>query len=1392
MFIKRLSSYIAVDRRIALIRSEELVSKSAGTTLFVDISGYTKLTEAFVTEHGTLQGADRMTHWLNQVYDCLIEQIHRFGGSVVGFSGDAMTCWLDGDTGLRACAASVAMRRAIVLLSKECLKEENVGAIGIKVSLATGDGQRLCVGDPKYRLYDLLAGRILEHAAKGEGLAGRDEIVLHESTLEGVRPHVSVEEIQSKGEDRFYRLTKIKAEVESRRWDLSGVLTLDPERLAPWLLPPVFKKINAGQNDYLAELRRCVSLFLKFGGMKSEADGFLDEEAFNGFVQKVQEILAHFGGYLIQLTVGDKGSYLYAAFGAPLGHDDDPQRAVSAAKKLMAHLLKNPEIKPQIGIAQGLMRTGGYGGQSRRTYGVLGDAVNTAARLMAKAKSGQILISESLARVVSKRESVTEVDSLKLKGKEQAIKIFDLKLNRERQFRRVLPGNRGHHSQHYFQRGEGEPKDHSVMGREAERAAIRQHLHGEESKTRMVIVEGEAGIGKSTLIREIFEESGTGNFRVLFGGGDSVEVGTSFFPWRSIYAEILEPNMDDLTLRQRRKAIVGQLESKLRSRAPLLEGVLPLDWPDNAETSDLIGEARSDRTMDLLIELIRQQCEGKKLFIVLEDAHWIDSPSWQLIRRIYHQLHNTRFVLTSRPISGAIPLDFEFLRGRPESATISLSALTPTAICHLVCRNLGVNSIPDAISKLIIDKAEGHPFFSEEFAYALRDSGILSISNGECAIADMSLDLSTLDFPDTVQGIVTSRLDALSMNELLTLKVASVIGRNFSLGLVSDTHPNQITDKDILDHIRILVEKDLIRPVPGTESEQFQFKHAITQVAVYNMMLESQRQQIHKSAAVSIEEDHTEDLQSLYPLLAHHWCQTVDCVDAEAADLRKAIQYVALSAAKAKNLFANHEAVRFYTKAIELSEKLNESRSPLEFAGWHGELGQAYYEMGQLADSRVYLQEALRVLGYHWPRSRAGSLTQFAGQLCRQVFRKVKGVSIETDERKLRELKAGIRCYQTLGAISMLEAQALEAMHCAAAMLNLAERAGRCVESMSAFGFVCLMAGLVPAPKVAKNFNSKCLEAIEFLGSRPDDNGSAYLMLGLYHSSYGHWDEGRAILEYGCEHSQSIGSSRRWEECQGMLGMIDVCLGDYESGRERWQSIYESGTRRGDPQPQAWGTSGVIEMGLQAGLREGEAEELMSRAEQLLEESVNPADEIRLYGLLSRICWNAGMHKRAYEFAKSGLHKMSEAVPTLVYTFDGWTSLVAVLLWSLEEHKEGLLDYGMNESELLRSLTKGFKILDRMSGLFAISKARILLYKGLFQFLSGRPRKSEFLWDSALSHARRIGMCYDEALILLEVGRHAPIASAKRAENLGMARDMFEQSGALAILDHVDSLLSKS
>jgi class 3 adenylate cyclase/tetratricopeptide (TPR) repeat protein len=1358
----------------------------------VDFSGYTMLTEAFVNRHGTLHGADRMTFWLNQAYDCLIELIHRFGGCVVGFSGDAMTCWFDGDSGHRACIAALKMRDAVESLSKECTDIEKVQPLAIKVSIASGLVQRLTVGKPEFRLYDLLAGRILEHTATGEHLAQRNEIILHRSTCQAMGSDVKVVPIHDgsgQQRDDFFLFKRLSVEVSPQPWSLEYNSQIRAEQLLPWLHFPVFESINAGQDDYLAELRRCVSLFLKFEGFQDGQQGFLSERRLAEFLASVQDILNHYGGYLIQLTVGDKGSYLYAAFGAPVGHDNDPQRAVSAAQDLMLTLSVNPETNPRIGLAHGLMRTGAYGGQSRRTYGVLGDAANTAARLMSKAEIGQVLMIRGLALAVSRTSSVSKIGSLILKGKNKPLDIYELNWAEKRGFRRTLSSHRSHITTH-FNEHVGAIAATSVMGRDKERQVIQEFIHKKNDSPRLLIVEGDAGIGKSTLIREIFAKEKELRSSVLFGSGDSVEVGTSFFPWRSIFSAILEPDFEDLSLKERRKRILDRLGPEHHSRSPLLESVLPLDWPENTGTTSLIGEARGDQTLDLLAALLFSESEEQKLFFVIEDVHWIDSASWRLIRRLYHQLTNVCFVLTLRPVTEAISADFEYLKNRRETVILKLSALTHGAICNLICRNLSVKSLPESIARLIIEKAEGHPLFSEEFAYSLRDSGILLIENGECSIDDPQRDLNSIDFPDTVQGIVTSRLDSLNMDELLTLKVASVVGRNFSFGIVADTFPSTTTTAALQKNIRVLLEKDLVRPAPGLGNGHFKFKHAITQMAVYNMLLQTQRQQLHRAAAEWIEQQADEDMASLYPLLAHHWCQAVESREADPANLRKAIQYLELAAAQAENLFANHEAIGFYKKLIVLDALLGEARPAIQQSNWSGQLGRAYYEMGLLTDSRGFLQEALKILGYVTSQTQALPSTRSGDQLFLQAIKATHDVTFEQDDAIREEVKAAMRWYQALGSIDMLEARAVDALHCAIAMLSLAERVGLCVESMAAFGFICLTAGLVPAPTAAQAYNAKCLHAIDQIGTCPDDDGSVYLLLGLYHCSAGHWENARAILEHGSVHAKTIGSSRRWEECQGLLGMVDICVSEYSSAAVRFQSIYDSGLRRGDLGSQTWGTSGIIEAGLREGINASERELLIPRALQLLEESINPPDEMRLCGVLARLCWATGDKKQAFELALRGSHHMENAVPTLVYTFDGWTAMVAVILWAWEEQLAGVQKYQIEDQEWTRMLIQIFKILDQMASLFPISKARILLYKGLFQLLSEQPQAARLTLDASLAQARRLGMCYDEALILMEIGRKSPVASNKREVNLGMARDMFAQIGAIEYLQRCEELLA--
>ena len=184
----------------------------------------------------------------------------------------------------------------------------------------------------------------------------------------------------------------------------------------PWLLPAIFERLQSGQQHYLAELRPAAALFLKFSGLDYDHD----EQAgvkLDAFVRWVQHVVDRFAGAVIQLTTGDKGSYLYVAFGAPIAHDDDPMRAATVACELRTVPPALSAVTAvAMGLSQGMMRTGAYGSATRQTYGVLGDETNMAARLMSQAEPGQILVSQAMARRIEERFDLRSAGNPQVQG----------------------------------------------------------------------------------------------------------------------------------------------------------------------------------------------------------------------------------------------------------------------------------------------------------------------------------------------------------------------------------------------------------------------------------------------------------------------------------------------------------------------------------------------------------------------------------------------------------------------------------------------------------------------------------------------------------------------------------------------------------------------------------------------------------------------------------------------------------------------------------------------------------------------------------------------------------------------------------------------------------------
>ena len=351
-----------MDRRQAMAEGHDLPTRTRGAALFADISGFTPLTEALVRELGARRGADELTRQLNRVFGALIGELYRYHGSVIGFSGDAITCWLDGDDGLQATACALDMQQAMGQFAAVETPSGSVISLAMKAAVAAGPVRRFQVGDPQIHCMDVLAGATLDRMAAGEHLAEKGEVVVGREALARIADQVRISAWRSDAETsaRYGVVTHLcdRTVVATERWLSLGPAALTEAQLRPWILSPVRERLRAGQGRFLAEMRPVVALFLRFGGLDFDHDNAAGTKL-DAYVRWVQRVLASYDGYLLRLTIGDKGCYLLATFGALTAHDDDPCRAVAAALDLQS---PPPELEyakaVRIGISQGQVRTG--------------------------------------------------------------------------------------------------------------------------------------------------------------------------------------------------------------------------------------------------------------------------------------------------------------------------------------------------------------------------------------------------------------------------------------------------------------------------------------------------------------------------------------------------------------------------------------------------------------------------------------------------------------------------------------------------------------------------------------------------------------------------------------------------------------------------------------------------------------------------------------------------------------------------------------------------------------------------------------------------------------------------------------------------------------------------
>src|SRR5574341_567086 len=824
---------------------------------FADISGFTQMAER-LGQSGP-SGTEELRHLINVYFDELIALIASHGGDIIKFAGDALfAIWPASPDG--EALPTVTLRAAQCALDTQKHLNNYPAAEDWKLFLRLGveAGAVLAahVGGERGRWEYLLTGEPVVQVGLAEHQAERGEVVLGPRAWALLQDACSGQALQ----DGSARLEEVRAPIEPRPAPPLPTLPPEPEvesALKAYVPAAINRRLAAGQNAWLAELRRITVLFVQIVGLEHAPT----LERLQTVMHSLQTVLYQYEGSVRQFILDDKGAVLIGALGLPpLAHEDDAARGVQAALDMRARLAEIG-LTTTIGVTTGKAFCGSVGSATRSEYALVGDVVNLAARLMQAAplhlpphaggeqEGGGGLCDMPTYQATRGRLAFEPLTAIPIKGKEQPVAI-------------------------YRPRGQAQEVARwptAMVGRAAERGRLAQQLEalkrGEAGA--VVVVEGEPGSGESRLVDHALRQAESLGLPVFSGAGDAAAASTPYHGWRMILRRALDiaPNTDPESRRQR---LLDRLadEPEWFARAPLLRNVLGVDLPDNDLTVLMTGQVRADNTRDLILHLLnsaRQRAHQAGLLVVLEDAHMLDSASWAVALALSQRIATglpLLLIAALRPLPEPRPPEYRQMLDLPVTFRLHLEPLPPDEALALVSQRLGVAALPEPVAEIIRAKAEGHPLLSEELAYALLDAGVIVVAEGRCRLARSAADLRDLSFPDSVQGAMMSRLDRLAPDEQLALKVASVIGRVFSVRLLRDIYPIDADRRRLAGTLTALERLDLIAPVSPEPNPAYTFKHTIAREAAYNLMLFEQRRELHRAVAEWYErrsEEHTSE-----------------------------------------------------------------------------------------------------------------------------------------------------------------------------------------------------------------------------------------------------------------------------------------------------------------------------------------------------------------------------------------------------------------------------------------------------------------------------------------------------------------------------------------------------
>jgi predicted ATPase/class 3 adenylate cyclase len=1108
-----------------------------GTMAFVDISGFTAMSEKLAGEGKA--GAEQVTEVMNATFEALLDVAYAYGGGLLKFGGDALLLFFDGKGHeARAARAAVELRKTLRALGRP---RTTAGTVTLKmhVGLHSGSFQFFLVGSEHREL--IVTGPSATETVRMEAAAQAGEIAVSSATATAL-PEAAL------GADREGgRLLASAPPAEEHRRALPPVDELPLDECVP---RAIRDHVTSGLAE--PEHRQAAVAFLRMSGVDElvASDGVeVAAQAVAQVVDAVQKAAAEHDVCFLESDVDADGARIVLVAGAPRVTENDVERLLRTVR---AAVEAETRLPLAVGVSRGRVFAGEVGAPFRRTYTILGGTAALAARLMARAQPRRILAPVDLLEYSATQFSTVAVEPLALKGLARPVEAVEVgPIEAAPTTPQAAP-------------------ESPMVGRQRELAVMTAALAPVRMGFGTVLeVVGEAGVGKTRLVQE-FRASAEDLVRIG-ARCDEYESTTPYFVFRRMLRDLLGLELDG-SAAENTEALKGLVEPIAADLVPWIPLIaLPMDvevepTPEVNELQPAFRRARLHGAVETLLAALLPH----PTLVLLEDVHWIDEASSELLRHL-GATNTTRpwaICCTRRPGSDG----FVAAAGTPPVAamTILLEPLHDDEATELA-RTAAGGRLDDAELAAVVRRAGGNPLFLRE---------LISSSGVE----------RTEELPDTVDAVVGTRIDRLLPPDRALLRWASVLGVVFDSALIAEVladDPAAAADSEAWDRLAEFVERD------PYAAGGFRFRHALIRDAAYEGLAFRRRRELHLRVGNVIERRNEADLSDVTELLSLHFSLGKD--DA------KTWQYSLAAGDRAQEKFANIEAAEFYRRALAVARALRVSPGD-QSRVWES-LAEACMRAGRLAEAknafaqaRAFASPADQPALMH----KEGLLREEQGaysEALRWYTRGEKALAAVDDATRRAQLRVDLTCARAQARFR--QANYDDALTLAQRVIDAANSLGDLRNLAHAYYLSHVIHTLRGSPD-RHAFRGLALPIYEELG---DLAGQASVLNNLGIEAYyeGRWDEARDLYERSRALRERIGDVINVATTTNNVGEIESDQGRFAEAEQRFAEALRIADAAGQRFIAAVVRSNLGRVAARAGRFE-EAEELFAEAEHVLKE----------------------------------------------------------------------------------------------------------------------------------------------------------------------------------------------